>query len=127
MLRPTRGHPDTDPPALSGKPKGKRVKEESDCIDRKLQNLRSTGDSSLRGDAGYRDSQLDDREVDEVYQDEDMGTSFHIDHGLGLDSLVGDRGDVIGPDKRKRQPIRKKVTYRPSGRKRQLNREADEF
>ena len=79
------------------------------------------------GDAGYHDSELEGGEVDEVYQDEELSTSFHIEYGSGLDSLVGDREDITNLEKRKRQSIKKKVTYRPLGRRRLVNRDVDEF
>jgi hypothetical protein len=53
---------------------------------------------------------LDD-DVDEVYQEEELPPSFVIDHGVGLDDLVGDADDiemsvVVKP---KREPIKKKI------------------
>jgi hypothetical protein len=33
---------------------------------------------------------FDDEQVDEIYQEEELPTSFVIEHGAALDSLVGD-------------------------------------
>jgi hypothetical protein len=51
-------------------------------------------------------------QVDEVFQEEDLPTSFHIDPAPTLDSLVADINDLPFPERR-RQPIRRKVTWRP--------------
>ena len=43
------------------------------------------------GDAGYHENQF---EVDDVYQDDEVPCSFHIDPDSALDSLLGDANDV---------------------------------
>jgi hypothetical protein len=48
-------------------------------------------------------------EVDEVYQDDELSCSFHIDLDSALNSLLGDANDVIVHEQRKR-PLRKKET-----------------
>jgi hypothetical protein len=53
---------------------------------------------------------FDDEQVDEIYQEEEFPTSFVIETGATLDSLVGDGADVIVLQKRKRQPVKKKHT-----------------
>jgi len=52
-------------------------------------------------------SQFDD-EVDEVFQEEELPTSFVIEPGVKLNFLVGDSEDINFPNKRKRNHLRKK-------------------
>jgi hypothetical protein len=42
------------------------------------------------GDAGYHDTPTLDDDIDEVYQEEELTTSFIVDPRAGLDDLVGD-------------------------------------
>jgi hypothetical protein len=44
---------------------------------------------------------FDDEQVDEIYQEEEFPTSFVIEPGATLDSLVGDGADVTVLQKRK--------------------------
>ena len=74
--------------------------------------------------AGYH---FEDGQVDDVYQEEELPSSFTVGEGVVLNSLVGDRDDVTIPDKWKRQPKKKKVTWQALGRRRNLSRDADEF
>jgi hypothetical protein len=60
-------------------------------------------------------------QVDQVFQEEDLPTSFHIDPALGLDSLVADINDLTFPERRRRQPTRRKVTWRPLHRRGQID------
>jgi hypothetical protein len=48
-------------------------------------------------DFGYHENQVPAREVDEVYQDDELLSSFNIDLDLALNSLLGDANDVIVP------------------------------
>jgi hypothetical protein len=63
--------------------------------------------------AGY---QFKDEQVDDVYQEEELPTTFTVDEGVALNSLVGDRNDVTTDEcvapKRKRNPTNKKATLR---------------
>ena len=63
--------------------------------------------------AGY---QFKDEQVNDVYQEEELPTTFTIDEGFALNSLVGDRNDVTADEcvaqKRKRNPRNKKATLR---------------
>jgi hypothetical protein len=77
-------------------------------------------------DAGYHSTQIDG-EVDEVYQEEELPTSFVIEPGAGLDSLVGDCDNITVPNKRKRQAPKKRVRWSGLGRRGQHNRDVDEF
>jgi hypothetical protein len=54
-------------------------------------------------DSGYLENQVLAREVDEVYQDDELSCSFNIDPELALNSLLG----LTVPEQRK-QPLRKK-------------------
>jgi hypothetical protein len=58
-------------------------------------------------DSGYHENQVPAGEVDKVYQDDELRCSFNIDHGLALNSLVGDANNVTLPKQRK-QTLRKK-------------------
>jgi hypothetical protein len=44
---------------------------------------------------------VSDRELDEVYQDDELPCSFNINSDLALNSLVGDANDVTLPEQRK--------------------------
>jgi hypothetical protein len=46
------------------------------------------------GDAGYHHTLTLDDDIDEIYQEEELPPSFVIDHGAGLDNLVGHTDDV---------------------------------
>jgi hypothetical protein len=46
------------------------------------------------GDVGYHDTLTLDDDVDELYQEEELPPSSAIDHGVGLDDLVGDADDI---------------------------------
>jgi hypothetical protein len=50
------------------------------------------------------------REVDEVYQDDELSCSFNIDPDSTLNSLLNDANDVTFPEERK-QALRKSVRY----------------
>jgi hypothetical protein len=50
---------------------------------------------------------FDDEHIDEIYQEEELPTSFIIEHGAALDSLVGDGVDVTVLQKR--QPVKKNL------------------
>jgi hypothetical protein len=52
-------------------------------------------------DSGYHENQVAAREVDEVYQDDELSSSFNIDPDSTLNSLLGDANDVIVPEQRK--------------------------
>jgi hypothetical protein len=58
-------------------------------------------------DSGYHENQVPAREVDGVYQDDELSCSFNKDLDLALNSLVGDANDVTLPEQRK-QTFRKK-------------------
>jgi hypothetical protein len=60
-------------------------------------------------------------QVDEVFQEEDLRTSFHIDPAPTLDSLVADINDLTFLERRRRQPIRRKVTWRVMYRRGQID------
>jgi hypothetical protein len=47
------------------------------------------------------DYHLDDEEVDQIYQEEELSTSFVIEPSVALNSLVGDGADVTVLQKRK--------------------------
>jgi len=76
--------------------------------------------------AGYCASQFDE-EVDEVFQEEELSTSFVIEPDAELNSLVGDSEDIRVPKKRKRQAPKKKVRWLGLARRGQLNRDVNEF
>jgi hypothetical protein len=74
--------------------------------------------------------QFEDNQADEVYQKE-LPTTFTVDEGVALNSLVGDCDDltadeVVAP-KRKRNPRNKKTTLRALDQRRLLDRDSDEF
>jgi hypothetical protein len=60
-------------------------------------------------DSSYHENQVPAREVDEVYQDDELLCLFHIDPDSTLNSLLGDANDVTVSEQRK-QSLRKKET-----------------
>ena len=66
-------------------------------------------------DTGYHENMLEVG-VDEIYQDDEVLNSFNVDDQVLPESLIGDRHDVVVPQKRKREPRKKKVTWRPLNR-----------
>lgn len=66
-------------------------------------------------------------QVDEVFQEEELPTSFHIDPAPALDSLVADVNDLTFPERRRRQPVRRKVTWRPLHRREQIDPDFDDI
>ena len=78
--------------------------------------------------AGY---QFEDEHADDVYQEEELSTTFTINEGVALNLLVGDRNDVIADEcvapKRTRNQRNKKGTLRALDRRRLLDRDSDEF
>jgi hypothetical protein len=62
------------------------------------------------GNAGYHGTLTLDDDIDEVYQEEELSTSFIINPSAGLDDLVRDVDDIqMHVVKRKRKPLKKKV------------------
>jgi hypothetical protein len=60
--------------------------------------------------ARYHGTLTLDDDIDEVYQEEELSTSFIINPSAGLDDLVGDVDDIqMHVVKRKRKPLKKKV------------------
>jgi hypothetical protein len=71
---------------------------------------------------------FDDELVDEIYQEEELPTSFVVEPGTALDSLVGDGADVTVLRKWKRQPVKKKRTrWSNLEWRRQLHIDLNEF
>jgi hypothetical protein len=66
-------------------------------------------------------------QVDEVFQEEELPTSFHIDPASALDSLVADVNNLTFPERRRRQPVRRKVTWRPLHRREQIDPNFDDI
>jgi hypothetical protein len=70
---------------------------------------------------------FDDEQVDKIYQEE-LPTSYVIEPGAALDSLVGDGVDVTVLQKQKRQPVKKKPTsWSAVEWRRQLHIDPDKF
>jgi hypothetical protein len=71
---------------------------------------------------------FDDKHFDEIYQEEELPTSFVVEPGAALDFLVGDGADVTILQKRKRRPVKKKRTrWSTLERRSQLHIDPDEF
>jgi hypothetical protein len=77
------------------------------------------------GEDKYQISHLE--QVDEVFQEEELPTSFHIDPASALDSLVVDVNNLTFPERRRRQPVRRKVTWRPLHRREQIDPDFDDI
>jgi hypothetical protein len=67
-------------------------------------------------------------DVDEIYEEEELPTSFIVDPDAGLDDLVEDVDDIEMPVvvKQKQKPIKKKV-WLPRLRTRLPDRDANDF
>jgi hypothetical protein len=61
-------------------------------------------------DADYHDSQMGAREVDEVYQDDELPCSFNIDPNSALEYLLDDANDVTILEERIQEISKKKAT-----------------
>jgi hypothetical protein len=59
-------------------------------------------------DFGCHENQVPAGEVDDIYQDDELPCSLHIDPDSTLNSLLGDANDVTVPEQRK-QSLRKKT------------------
>jgi hypothetical protein len=64
-------------------------------------------------------------QVDEVFQEDELPSSFDIDSAPALDSLGGDLNDIILPQKRKREQKRRNNT-RSSSRRKQIDPDSDD-
>jgi hypothetical protein len=53
------------------------------------------------GDVGYHHTLTLGDDIDEVYQDEELTTSFIIEPGVGFNDLAGDADDIQMSVKRK--------------------------
>jgi hypothetical protein len=62
-------------------------------------------------DSSYHGNQVPTREVDEVYQDDELLCSFNIDLDSTLNSLLGDANDVIFPEQRKHTLKKRNIRY----------------
>jgi hypothetical protein len=59
-------------------------------------------------DVDYHENQVEAEEVDEVYQNDELPSSFNIDPNSALESLLNDVNDVIVPEERGQQISKKK-------------------
>lgn len=71
-------------------------------------------------DADYLENQLEVG-VNQIYQDDEGPSIFNVETEMLPDSLVGDRDDVVVLEKRKREPRKKKLTWRPLTRRKRLD------
>jgi hypothetical protein len=60
------------------------------------------------GIASYHENQVEAREVDVVYQDDQLSCSFNIDPNSSLESLLGDANDVTVHEERVQKLSKKK-------------------
>jgi hypothetical protein len=65
----------------------------------------------IPNDSGYHKNQVPPGEVDEVYHDDELSSSFNIDPDSALKSLLDDANDVTVPEQRK-QTLRKKKKHK---------------
>jgi hypothetical protein len=66
-------------------------------------------------------------QVDEVFQNEDLPTTFHIHPTPALDSLVADINDLTFLEKWRRKHVMRKVTWRPLHRREQIDPDFDDI
>jgi hypothetical protein len=71
--------------------------------------------------------QFEDDQVNVVYQEEELPTSFIVDEGVALNSLVRGHDDITITEKRKRQARKKRSTWQALGRRRLLDHDTDEY
>jgi hypothetical protein len=77
-------------------------------------------------DVGYYDTPSLDGDIEGVYQEEELPTSFIVEHDLGLDGLAGDADDIQTSENQKQKPSKKKIQW-SSLRSRVQDRDTDEF
>jgi hypothetical protein len=78
------------------------------------------------GDAGYVESKIE-QEVGaaEIFQDDELTSTFNVQTEMLEESLLGDQNDVEVPPKRKRVMRKKKATWHPLNRRKQLDPDFD--
>jgi hypothetical protein len=77
-------------------------------------------------DAGYVESQIEQEVgVAEIFQDNELTSTFNGQTEMLEESLLGDQNDVEVPPKRKRVTRKKKTTWRPLNRRKQLDPDFD--
>jgi hypothetical protein len=59
--------------------------------------------------------------VVEIFQDDELTNTFNVQTEMLEESLLGDQNDVEVPPKRKRVSRKKKATWRPLNRRKQLD------
>jgi hypothetical protein len=77
-------------------------------------------------DFGYVENQIE-QEVGatEIFQDDELMSMFNVQTKMLEESLLGDQNDVEVPPKRKRVSRKKKATWRPLNRWKQLDPDYD--
>jgi hypothetical protein len=78
------------------------------------------------GEASYVESQIE-QEVGaaEIFQDDELTSTFNVQTEMLEESLLSDQNDVEIPPKRKRVTRKKKATWRPLNRRKQLDPDFD--
>jgi hypothetical protein len=61
----------------------------------------------------------------EIFQDNELTNTFNVQTEMLKVSLLGDQNDVEVPPKRKRVTRKKKATWRPLNRRKQLDPDFD--
>ena len=78
------------------------------------------------GEAGYVESQIEQKVgATEIFQDDKLTSTFNVQTEILEESLLGDQNDVEVPPKRKRVTRKKKATWRPLNRRKQLDPDFD--
>jgi hypothetical protein len=78
------------------------------------------------GDAGYVESQIEQElGAVEIFQDDELTNTFNVQTEMLEESLLDDQNDVEVPPKRKRVTRKKKATWRPLNRRKQLDPDFD--
>jgi hypothetical protein len=60
-----------------------------------------------------------------IFQDDELTSTFNVQTKILEESLLGDQNDVEVPPKRKRVSRKKKATWRPLNRRKQLDPDFD--
>jgi hypothetical protein len=74
------------------------------------------------GEVGYVESQIE-QEVGaaEIFQDDKLTSTFNVQTAMLEESLLGDQNDLEASPKRKQVSRKKKATWRPLNRRKQLD------
>jgi hypothetical protein len=74
----------------------------------------------------HKESQIEQEvAAAEIFQDDELSSTFNVQTEMLEESLLGNQNDIEVPPKRKRVTRKKKVTWRPLNRRKQVDPDFD--